>query len=146
MATKCADKESENCHSAITFSNNSDMTLYVKEENFYLIDPPDPFDISRLSYFHPGQKNIKSYSVSKDALSSTMCFENSFGGDLEILYIYIFDAAVIKNTSWEVVARDYLVLKRYDLTLKDLQRLNWKIAYPPTEAMKDIKQYPPYGE
>jgi len=60
--------------------------------------------------------------------------------------IFIFDGNVIWNTDWEIVARDYLVLQRYDLSLQDLQKLNWKLYYPPTEAMKDIKMYPPYQE
>lgn len=62
------------------------------------------------------------------------------------VFVYVFDADIVENTSWGIVARDYLVLKRYDLTLEDLQRLDWKITYPPTEATKNIKQYPPYGE
>ena len=145
VATTCVPKENENCHPAIEFSNNSDMTLYVKDEGFYLVDSPDPFDISKRSYFHPGQKNIKSHSVSKDAIFSRNCLEYSFRSAIEILYIYIFDASVVENTPWEVVARDYLVLKRYDLTLEDLQLLDWKVTYPPTEAMKDINQWPPYN-
>ena len=145
MATACVSKESENCHLAIEFSNNSDMTLYVKDDSFYLVDSPDPFDIRKRSYFHPGQKNIKSHSVSKDAISSRNCWEYSFRSAIEMLYIYVFDAAVVENTPWEVIARDYLVLKRYDLSLEDLQKLDWRVTYPPTDAMKDIKQYPPYG-
>lgn len=27
---------------------------------------------------------------------------------------------------------NYMVLQRYDLSLQDLQRLNWQISYPPT--------------
>ena len=74
MATTCVPKESENCHPAIKFSNNSDITLYVQDVSFYLVTSPDPFDISKLSYFHPGQKNIKSREVSKDAISSRNCW------------------------------------------------------------------------
>jgi len=75
------------------------------------------------------------------------CYEAEFHpiGIFDTIYVYVFYASVVENTPWEVVARDYLVLKRYDLTLEDLQRLDWKITYPPTEAMKDVKQYPPYG-
>ena len=36
------------------------------------------------------------------------------------------------------------VLCRYQLTQPDLEKVNWVITYPPTEAMKDIKMYPPY--
>jgi hypothetical protein len=146
MASTCNKEESENCHLSITFVNNSDITLYVKDDAFYLVDYPNPFDISKRSYFDSWQKNIKSQEVNKDAISSpSMCIEHFFDDDLQLLYVYIFDAAIVENTPWEVVARDYLVLKRYDVTLADLQRLDWNISYPPDERMKDIKQYPPYG-
>ena len=90
--------------------------------------------------------SIKCCKENKDALFSRSCIEHQFGRIGDSLFVYIFDAELIENTPWEVIAKDYLVLKRYDLTLEDLQRLNWKITYPPTEAMKDVKQYPPYGE
>ena len=77
---------------------------------------------------------------------SGICFEKVFKNEnfSDTVYVYVFDAAVVDNTSWDIVAKDYLVLKRYDLSLEDLQRLNWQVTYPPTEAMKDVKQYPPY--
>ena len=144
MATKCADKESEDCHTSIRFSNNSEKSLYVNKDTYYLRDL-DPFDIRNSSFFRPEQKNIKCCEENKDALFSASCYEHILDMG-KVVFIFIFDAKVVENTPWEVVAKDYLVLKRYDLTLEDLQRLNWKITYPPTEAMKDIKQWPPYSE
>jgi len=44
------------------------------------------------------------------------------------------------------VERDYLVLQRYYLSLQDLQKLNWRVSYPPTPEMKDMKMYPAYKE
>jgi len=144
MAISCPPKERENCHASIRFVNNSEMLLYVTDvsnsRDF------DPLDIRRL-YFQPLQKRIKCCEVNKDALVIyNRCYESIFDIDgADTIFVFIFDAAVVENTSWEVVARDYLVLKRYDLTLSDLQRLEWKITYPPTEAMKDVKQHPPFG-
>jgi hypothetical protein len=60
--------------------------------------------------------------------------------------IFIFDGTTMDNTDWEVVKKDYLILQRYDLSLQDFQKLNWKIYYPPTPAMKDIKMWPPYQD
>jgi len=49
--------------------------------------------------------------------------------------------------NWDEIKNEYHhVLKRYDLSLPDLQRLKWEVFYPPTEAMKDMKMYPPYGK
>ena len=47
---------------------------------------------------------------------------------------------------WETVREDYIILQRYDLSIAELEKLNWTIYYPPAEAMKDIYMYPPYEE
>ena len=152
MATTCPDKENENCHPAIRFSNDTKNSLRVRKEFHKSTIPSpftDPWDISNISYTVRGEmyKVNGSEQGNRRAISSSVCFENFFNreGYSGTVYVYVFDAETIENTPWEVVARDYLVLKRYDLTLEDLQRLDWKITYPPTEAMKDVKQYPPYG-
>jgi len=148
MATRCPDKESENCHTAIGFSNNSEKSLRVIDkftDTFF----SDPLDIrkefagivtSRDFFIHSGEQN------NRHVMSGPMCYEALFINERfsDTVYVYVFDAAVVDNTPWEIVAEDYLVLKRYDLSLEDLQRLDWQITYPPTEAMKDVKQYPPY--
>ena len=83
-----------------------------------------------MSYFHPSQKNIICCEENRDAFFSRNCIENTFDRDgFDTIYVFIFDAEVVENTSWEDVARDYLVLKRYDLSLDDLKQLDWKITY-----------------
>lgn len=64
----------------------------------------------------------------------------------DTLSIYIFSKSVYKDTLWSNVHGRYLVLKRYDFSLEDLKKLNWEVVYPPTPEMKDIKQYPAYGQ
>jgi len=146
MATKCQDKESENCHTSIGFFNNTDNNLCVRSAFPHSYFFPTPLDIKNLSPSEGKYKIKSSEQNNRRAISSGGCYEDKFYNDGDTFFVFIFDAAVVENTLWEVVAREYLVLKRYDLTLEDLQRLNWKITYPPMEAMKDVKQYPPYGE
>ncbi len=40
------------------------------------------------------------------------------------------DAKVLEATPWETVKTNYLILKRYDLSLQDLKNANWTITYP----------------
>lgn len=35
-----------------------------------------------------------------------------------------------EGTLWNEVTENYLVLKRYDLSLNDLQMMDWKMTYP----------------
>ena len=60
----------------------------------------------------------------------------------DTLSIFIFDALVYEGTKWEEIRNDYKILKRYDLSIEDLERLNYTVTYPPTEEMKGIKMYP----
>jgi hypothetical protein len=46
------------------------------------------------------------------------------------LEIFIFDLGVLRNNSWDTIAKNYLILKRYDLTLDSLKKMNWLIQYP----------------
>jgi hypothetical protein len=63
----------------------------------------------------------------------------------DTLSIYVFSADTLKAYDWSKIKEDK-VLKRYDLSLSDLKKLNWDITYPPTEAMKDMHMYPPYSK
>jgi len=71
------------------------------------------------------EKMIK--SLPKDTLSYFLILEDT---------LLMYD--------WEEIRRDYKILKRYDLSLQDLKRLNYTIPYPPDDRMKDMKMYPPY--
>jgi len=64
----------------------------------------------------------------------------------ETLSVFIIHADTLLKYTWQEIRDDYKILSRYDLSLKDLQMLNFTIPYPPTEAMKNMKMYPPYED
>jgi hypothetical protein len=66
----------------------------------------------------------------------------------DTLKLFILDYAKIMNMDAfpDLVPFDSVFLQRYDLTIKDLDRLGWRLSYPPDERMKDVKMYPPYNE
>jgi len=151
-AVTCEKKERENCHPSIRFSNNSTKSVRANYRVLHPVHYPNPISaLETLSYTaqHEMYKINSGEQNNTRALRSRDCIEHIFNrsdGFLDTLYLFVFDAAVIENTSWDIVVRDQLFLKRYDLTLQDLQRLNWQVTYPPTEAMRDVKQYPPFGQ
>lgn len=58
-------------------------------------------------------------------------WESAFKEDIsQKLMIYVFDADVVENTPWDTIKANYLVLKRYDLTLQDIEEMDWTICYP----------------
>jgi hypothetical protein len=48
----------------------------------------------------------------------------------ETISIFILSKDTIDKYSWDEIRIDYNILKRYDLSLEDLQRMNWTISYP----------------
>ena len=49
---------------------------------------------------------------------------------LDTLSIYVFDEDTLNTYSWNQIKEGYKVLKRYDLSIDDLKRMNWNVAYP----------------
>jgi len=45
------------------------------------------------------------------------------------IHIFVFDANVIDNVSWKEVKKEYLILKRFDLSYKDLQQHKWDVIF-----------------
>ena len=48
----------------------------------------------------------------------------------DTLSVFIFHTDTLKNNSWEEVRDHYKILKRYDLSLSDLEKMHFKIVYP----------------
>jgi len=48
----------------------------------------------------------------------------------DTLSIYIFSTDTLNVYDWSKIRTGYKVLKRYDLSLGDLQKSNWTITYP----------------
>ena len=64
----------------------------------------------------------------------------------DTLSIYIFHSDTLNKYPWNIVKEKYMILKRYDLSLSDLKQLDFKVPYPPSSAMSNMKMYPPYKE
>lgn len=48
----------------------------------------------------------------------------------DTLSIYIFDGDTVNTYDWNQIKEGYKVLKRYDLSINDLQQMNWTVTYP----------------
>ncbi len=65
---------------------------------------------------------------------------------IEKLSIFIFHTDTLDKYTWDEIRDKYMVLKRYDVNFEDFKSVHWQVEYPPTEIMKGIEQYPPYGQ
>jgi hypothetical protein len=130
----CPEKDYKH---AFRFDNNSDVDVYIymgtwgRGFSLYpdtIIGAEDkcgvPFKKSESRYYN--------YNYEYD------------NGYIDVLSLFIFDTDTFDTYSWDEIKNNYKVLKRYDLSRQDLKHLNYIITYPPTEAMKNMKMYPPY--
>mgnify|MGYP007112203203 CR=1 FL=1 len=131
--------EDENHHWRIDLKNDSDKPFYV----YYSTE-----NLETLARFVGAI--TPDYKVLPQATNDkVLCMRygwESFFGDPHIvnsdtLRIYILDADILESK--KDIPKS--IIQRYDLSLKDLQRLNWTLAYPPTVSMSNIKMWPPYG-
>ena len=124
LGSQC-NKEDE-CHKKIIFENKENFALYVIADWDY----PDT-----LSFIHSGGF-IKDYRVDANSTNDKVlelrdCHEARLNvSNYGIITIYVFNADTVDNNDWSYIYENYKVLKRYELTLQDLQNSNWTITFP----------------
>jgi hypothetical protein len=104
--------------------NNSSTRLYVYPQ----INHPD----TSIGSYNPS-KNKTAYEVlpnSERRIASRSWDQAVTRSASDTLMMFFYDADMVDTTDWDIVVSDYLVLKRYDLSLEDLQGMNWTITYP----------------
>ena len=101
-----------------------DSTIYIKnnsDKDIYFVGRGD-------EEFYPWAP-----SENRLILSNTVFFyKGSFKESLldgSILYIWLFDREVIDNTPWKEVVANEMYLIRYELTIQNLEAMNWEIVY-----------------
>ena len=108
-----------------------DSTIFFSAQEIQLIPPNKSIKIERICTRDERKEELRIYM--KNFPSDTV-------------HLFIFDPEVVDNHGWNQIKDGYRVLKRYDLTSKDL--MNKKLLnglWPPTPEVAYIKQYPPYA-
>jgi len=125
----CGDKE-ENCHKTITFKNISNNSLYVVGSTFY----PDSSIYSGIPnpVLDPTHTKVFPEETNTRVLWGRDCIELAFKDLIpsDTMMVYVFDAHLLETTPWDSVKANYMVLKRFDLSIEDLENSNWIITYP----------------
>lgn len=155
ISTISCGNRCKNCHYAIEFSNESNRDVYIDWARTY----PDTIDhlLYSISPAISAIANKKKYVLArtKGHLSHGSYWEPLFkDGNMNpdnVLMIIIFNVEAVDSTNWKTIDwsipanYDKYILQRYDLSLQDIELLNWNIPYPPMEKMRDMKMYPPYS-
>jgi|LFRM01.1.fsa_nt_gb hypothetical protein len=122
IATACV-KESDTCHRFIHFTNNSGNDVYY---SVTYIDEIEEYNLT----LSPGFLKVKKNTTEKlpNSVSGLSCYE-SYAENSGLIYLFLFDAKVAENTPWKTVREENLYLKKYALTIDELNERKWKITY-----------------
>ena len=145
LTTACGPEENETCHRGVEFYNNFDRDAYITVSSG--VYPDTMQTVRRASLIFTANPYCKTPSgeSNTDAIYNRRgCVESFFNYEDTIMF-FVFDAYTVENIPQMTITDKYLVLRRYDLSKEDLILLNWNLYYPPTEEMKHMKMYPPYG-
>lgn len=150
---------------AVYLSNNSQHEIVV----YWAEKTPAPFNFENKIYPDttlPESYYYYNYDVAKDSVSCYDPIANiiSIGGcanvgdwdpnpinylfsDISRLSVFVLHADTVRKYSWDEIRDDYNILVRYDLSKEDVKSFkNYTIPFPPTEAMRNMKMWPPYEE
>ena len=129
-------------HYYLTIRNMSDKTIMIGLSDMYPIDSIVVlWRADEAEYLRPNSDQSYTKTNYEEGISTWYSFFNwEFQGYMSITLV---DSNHNSTSRWKV--EDYSdVLVRYDLKREDMERLHWRISYPPTEAMKDVHMFPPY--
>jgi hypothetical protein len=118
----CCCENNENCHRYITILNNSGDAIYFMSSYEYPDTLTLPNPLTAGNYY-----KIDEYSTHK--YQKRDCFEYEFKLVPKLIF-FIFDANTLENTPWDTIQKKYLILKRYDLNITDIDSLSWTISFP----------------
>ena len=108
----------------LRIKNNSSQTLYESCSTNY----PDTSLNKILSpACNPQIHKIEANTFQKEHYNSPT--EDIFDYN-DTLIVFLFNAQILESNPWDSVVKNYMILKRYDLSLQDLQDMDWTITYP----------------
>lgn len=135
------NRENEDNHYIIRFSNRADCAIYVSCKDLYNRNDTAPvygfpYNLNNIK-INPNEINANSLV----AFSWESVFSDKRITPTDTLMIFVFDAEKVEADAKPQEA----VIARYDVSLKDLQQNHWLFSYPPNDNMADIKMWPPYS-
>src|SRR5690554_1852915 len=104
--------------------NEVDSTIYINNsslDDIYFVGRGD-------ANYYPWAPSENRLVLSNTVFPYKGPFKESLSNGSKI-YIWLFDREIIDNTPWEEVVENEMYLTRYDLTLQDLEEMNWEIIF-----------------
>lgn len=128
---------------SIVIDNNSSDTIRVFHltYDFALCDQYDTVIHANLSDYGLGHVLLPGYS------DWTTTWQEDEDVSQDTMTIFIIKKSVYDTVPWDSIAKNYMVLQRYDVPAQYYIDHFWprkRLTYPPNEDMCEILMWPPY--
>ena len=84
----------------------------------------------RFSFAYPDttlkNSDPNNYKINSESKAVTIASVFAYNPTLQL---FIFDADVIEKNPWDSVVAQRMILKRYQFTESDMEKMNWTITY-----------------
>lgn len=130
LLISCEATNTDKCHKIITVVNKTNKTIYIDAS--YEYPNTDDYKYNPNPLKNPQTTKVEASATSKNVLPTYgNCYEARYPSRIKsgIMMVYVFDGPTLETQGWDYIKTNNLVLKRYDLTLKDLEDMNWTITY-----------------
>lgn len=111
----------------LTVSNNSDKNIYVVLQYNYPDTSINDESWTYLAYNHLGVDSLSSKSLWNSKKWDKVIRDNNSSNTI---MVFVYDVEAIAGKTWPEIQSSYEVLKRYDLTVGQLNSMGWNIIYP----------------
>ena len=126
LSSTCRKEEG---HQSILFINNSNNSVYVRTADANYPDTVIRFgDVRKPGSDLIVEAKTSNGNVLRQNRGTWEQLINSIKNDT--LMIYVLDVKTLGILPWDTIVKKTLILKRYDLSLQDLETQNWSITYP----------------
>ena len=127
LFTICCKCELEGDSYTISLKNESNdsilcyTSLVEKNTKFY---PDTSLSIEQVKLMTIGSMKMENVFVSHNEIQEV--FKYFLPSDT--LSVFIIHPDTLNSYPWEIIRAEYKILKRYDLSIKDLESMNWTIT------------------
>ncbi|MBO1734974.1 MAG: hypothetical protein DBY16_01625 [Coprobacter sp.] len=129
-----------NCHYSFDLINNSNKSFYIT------LGTPAYHNSFKSALANKTNCWVDKNMRKPDLLFMTDCWESTFEQKhgLDTLIFYLIETDILEGRTEEEIKNNDLILQRYYFSFEDIKNLNFKITYPPSPDMKNIKMEPLY--
>ena len=130
----------------VCFKNNAEYGISVYSAMTPPYDPSSPiYPDTSLPIQLPSVIDISShdYRVIIDTRDELSEIYTEFQTDT--MSFFFLSTEQLSSRNWDYIRTSYKILQRYDISRDDFLSIKQYPVFPPSEEMRNIKMWPPYG-